>query len=426
MKWGCLKSAFNIVFALTIFGVLTSCAYDGEDVTVRSPRVRYQPTYNESLCVVPKNQGDNTIATRAKKLVVSDFFGKRYDRSMLESVLTASAVATGQYVSELLEGRLYRIPRDTVPGAEVCPMFVELPVAPNELRDLWDRFSGGELRQGLGGWRLAGLYFEDCGRDGYPCDDRAMVRPTILIDEGRDRWTLVHEMMHFNFSRERKLDPHMPPLSVLAKGAADAKNAVKDLFIAYKANPDRALLSKLQAQTSWLLREWFYHIMVHTVLEEIAVEALLLDEFLAQRLQNVSPASLGVAVMYMERSYDRMLMEYNAPIIKGVDDSSGYSLRELRAFIYDEARKRGYKEILSEVQADIAFFSRWQKSIRKLIETRRRRVDAYQRTHPFLPFLSGVRHFTAQVKESPLITADEDLPHFKHMAEWQLYEAWKD
>lgn len=428
MSWNCLKTVFNIVSVLTIVGGLCSCAYDVEDVTVRRPRVRYQPIYDESLCVIPKNQGDDTISPREAKLVVSDFFGKRYDRSMLENVLTASAVATGRYVSELLEGRLYRIPRDMVPDARVCPMFTDLPVAPDDLRDLWDRFAGGELRKGLDGWRLAGLYFEDCGRDGYPCDDRSMVRPTILIDEGRDRWTLIHEMMHFNFSRERKLDPQMPPLSVLAREAAATKNAAKELLIAYKAKGERDLLSKLQAHSSWLLREWFYHIMVHTVLEEIAVEGLLLDEYLAKRLQNVSPDSLNIALKYMERTYEHMLMEYNtASIIKEDDAGLGLSLHSLRVFIYEEARKRNYKEILSEVQSDIAFFSRWQRSIEKLIERRRSRVRAYQRLHPFLPFLNAMNPLKPQLRPLALNTAGLELPaHYVHTPEWQLYQAWKD
>lgn len=417
------KTLFKIASVIAIASGLNACAYDVEDVRVRSHRIRYEPIYDESRCHISKTQGDDVIVSNTEKLVVSEFFGKRYNRSMLESVLTASAVATGRYVSEVLGGRVYRIPRDTMPGAVVCPMFTELPVAPDDLRELWDRFAGG----GIGGWRLAGLYFEDCGRDGFACDDRVMVRPTILIDEARDRWTLVHEMMHFNFSRERKLDPQMPPLSTLAMEAAASKKAVKDLFAAYRAEPKRELLSKLQAHSSWLLRQWFYHTMVHTVLEEIAVEGLLLDEFLAKRLRNVSPNSLEIALMYMERSFERMLTEYEAPVIREVGPSTDISLRSLRTFIYNEATKHKWKEILSSVQADIAFFSRWELSIRKSIDKRRGRVFAYFREFPFMRLSGEANSVVNQFQIIPKTAAAEDhSPHFEHTPEWQLFEAWKD
>ncbi len=401
---------FNLAVLIAMVAALGACAYDAEEVTVRRHRIRYEPIYDESRCFIPKTQGEDVIVPAAEEIVTSPFFGKRYDRSILKGVLTASAVATGRYANDLLRGRVFRVPRDTVPGAVVCPMFTELPVAPDDLRELWDRFAGGAR----GGWRLAGLFFEDCGRDGFSCSDRELVRPTILIDEARDRWTLVHELMHFNFSRERKRDPRMPPLSSLAKEAERRKQAVRELFAAYKkTGPDRNVLAALQAHSSWLLREWFYHTMVHTVLEEVAVEGLLVDEFLSDRLQNVSPASLDIALMYMERSLERMLAEYDSRSIKGVEGAEDLSLRALRTFIYEEASKRNWKEIRSSVQGDIAFFSRWVSSTRNLIDSRRGRIYEYFRSNPFIRFSVETKRRAA-------------VGHFEHSPEWRVFELWKD
>lgn len=428
------KHLLNLGIAGIALLIFTACAFEDPKLPRggRRERIRYEPRYDERICAIPKDQGDSEVSSRNSKIVTSAFFGKRYDRSLLEGVLAASAIATGRFMSETLGGRVYRIPRDSSPGEEVCPMFTELSEAPDDLRDLWEQYPGA----GMTGWRLAGLYFEDCGREGFVCSDHEMVRPTIMIDEGRDRWTLVHEMMHFNFSRERKRDPHMPPLSALSQGAHSAKSIIKASHAVYRSAPDRALLSRMQAQSSWLTREWFYHTMVHTVLEEVAVEGLLMDEYLLGRLKHVSPSSLNFALKYMERSQQIMLAEYDSPSIQL--EGEKLSLRSLRAFIYSEAKKHNWVEILRSVEADVAFFSRLDMNISEMIAERRARTYEYQFLYPAVKLSEeasvgsvsrvGSHLHLELAREAATATDGHEhvSSHIESSLEWRQYQSWKD
>lgn len=438
MKSEKIRLVLNLAGACFFLLITTACSVE-ERSTAKRQRIRYEPRYDQSVCALSKYQGDNEVSAGlsheasqgSSQRIVNAFFDKRYDRSMLESVLNLSAVATGKFVTEALGGRVFRVPRDTTPGEIVCPMFTELTEAPDDLRDLWERYAG----TGMAGWRLAGLYFEDCGRQGFSCDDHQMVRPTILIDEARDRWTLVHEMMHFNFSRERKRNPHAPALSQLSLGAQSAKEMIKESIHHYLSSSDKSHLARVQAQYSWLLRQWFYHVMTHTVLEEVAIEATLFDEFLAGRFKNVSVSSLDVALMYMERSYKKLQAEYDSPVIQIPQIAGGLSLRSLRSFLYAEAKKRQWRDIERAVESDVAFYARWEAGISNIISERRARAYEYQ-------YFILANNTLLKERPQNLLAAADDLgrdpahdrahadthvaSHFEGRAEWIEFQSWKD
>ena len=401
----CLSSVLSLT--------LGACAPEAETSrgSPRARRVRYTPNYDEKSCAISKHDGGEAKLPLASLVVRSEFFGKKFDQALLDGVLKASAVATGRYVSEVLGGRLFRIPYDWEPSQSVCPMFTELPVAPDEYRDLWDKYARVDL-----GWKLAGLYFEDCARSGFSCSDHGVVRPTILIDESRDRWTLVHEMMHFNFNRERKRDPGGPSETALAEGAYAAKEAVQSAFASYRARRDRSTLTLMQEQNSWLIRNWFHQTMIRSFLEEVAVEGTLLDEFLADRLQNVSATSAGYALQYMTKSISSMRSEYESAVFE-LDGGVKHSLESLRAFVATEASRRGWTDLEQRASADLDFFRYWESQGQKQIAERKERLSRRQAVP------SDVQRAAALLFEAPVDEAHRD--HVHGLPGWSDYRAWK-
>ncbi len=228
------------------------------------PRLaRLTPIYDESVCTIQKSQGRNVDLKAAAQdsrqdVVAAPFFNKRYNRHHLEAVFSTSAIATAKFASQLLNGRLYRVQREFVKGEKLCPMFTDLPEASTDLYAVWDE----QVRKTQGGQsRLAGIYFQYCDPE-RDCDDRRLTLPTILIDDARDRWTLVHELMHFNFDRERKRDIMTMGDRALERHSALAKKELYAALNLYLKNQDRANLEIISERASWLVQNFAFQILI--------------------------------------------------------------------------------------------------------------------------------------------------------------------
>lgn len=325
-----------------------------EHATVERHRPRYVPVYDESSCLVPKFQGAQALnfdAAAKNPIRLSPFFKKKFSPLMLEAVLGASSYSTGQYVNSLLGGRAFRIPRDEVPNQKVCPMFTDLPEAPDSLRNIWDAMA---VDTGDPIARLAGLYFENCVRL-LSCDDHQVIAPTILIDEARDRWTLVHEMMHYNFDVERKRDMDLiGDVTLEAQGAAIKATTISE-YQTYSANRDRETLESLAQHASWLTRVFYQETLLRSSLEEIAVEGTLLDEYIAGRLKNVADESARSSLWYMAYSLDRASQAYDETVFKAPSPLMSHSLISLLGFISNEAGDHGWNDIATHANEDLEF-----------------------------------------------------------------------
>lgn len=304
-----------------------------------------------SGCDTKPDVGASALKGHATKTewVVSDFFEKPYDRFDLEAVLDASSTSTTDYVSSL-GITLFKVPRAN--PTKQCPTYFNLAAAQGPYQQIWTQAAG----ENIGNGALAGLFFEFCGPGTRAaCRARAMVQPTILVDEVSDRWTLVHELMHYNFNQGRKADLNMPTTAELENELRRSAKTVETAMKDFKDLPNRqdltkaaeALRSTLALGRQMLARRSF---------EEVAIEALLIDEYSRGNLRNVSLASAKSGVWYMKFSRDAADKELRpyAPMIAAIKKAAEDNFWDDVSQLADEttAQIEAYQKELNDIIAD--------------------------------------------------------------------------
>lgn len=230
------------------------------------------PKADLSACDQHPEVGLSAIVANAGKteFVPSDFFGKPYDRFDLEAVLDASVKSTTQYVTSI-GIKLRKVVTGSAAGK--CPNYFGVPDAEASLQTVWSQASAGMN----GNASLQGLFFENCGADsGSNCREREMVNPTILVNHVSDRWTLVHEMMHYNFNQGRKATTEIPSNVMLDKMTKYHTAQFKKFFNDFEALPNRGDLASAVKELEQLVKIGHHH-MFRKDLEEIAIEGMLID-----------------------------------------------------------------------------------------------------------------------------------------------------
>ncbi|MDX9730581.1 MAG: hypothetical protein RBT63_02315, partial [Bdellovibrionales bacterium] len=230
-------------------------------------------------------------------IIASEFFSKPFNRYDLEAVLDASTVSSTEYVRSLGVA-LYKV--SATRAASSCPTFFNLQDAPAAQHGVWSEVVGGSS----GDTNLLGIFFEFCGSGaGVGCREKQMVNPTILVNASSDRWTLIHEMMHFNFNRSRKMLPDVMTERTLQQAAKYHADALKKHLEAFKAMPNRQDLTKANEEATMLLQLGF-ETLVRTSLEDIAIEGTLIDLWSKGLLTNVTNDAPRSGLWYMNYSRD--------------------------------------------------------------------------------------------------------------------------
>ncbi len=260
-----------IAISITVSASFILAACGGGDGG-SGPAANVIPKADFSACDQNPSVGPSALVGNASKteFVASKFFGKPYDRFDLEAVLDASVVATTEYVKSLG----INLMKVTVgsPGGK-CPNYFSLPNANDPLEKIWNEASAGTN----GNASLQGLFFEFCGNGtGTGCRDRQMVNPTILVNHVSDRWTLVHEMMHYNFNQGRKADSNIPASSMLDKMTKYHSAQFKKFYSDFEALPNRGDLAGAVNELKELVKV-SHHLMFRKALEEISIEGMLID-----------------------------------------------------------------------------------------------------------------------------------------------------
>jgi hypothetical protein len=313
---------------------------------------RVVPTDKPS-CELQADDGELAVMSNLNRddVIASDFFAKKYDRADLEAVGKASIRETIAY-GQGLGLTLHRVPRksDKVPksAGNKCPLYQLLTVAGGDLQKIWNQEAGGDL----GGGSLAGLYFENCR--GRNCKGHAPVNPTILIDEWQDRWTLVHEMMHHNFNKERKRDTALASIDDLRRALDASLKRFDKLNKDYQAMPNRADLIEAAKELDKAVH-LVTEVLVRSVFEELAVEGVLINTWADGRLTYVSRASAENAAWYMSYARSQGLGRF-----QGLD--------EIFKVYKDEADKYFWTEITAQVTATQAFIGDLSRQTADMIE----------------------------------------------------------
>lgn len=389
--------------ALICLATTSGCSPNREHVS-DFRHTRLSPLYDESVCMIPKSRGTAVDLSKSStdEPTTSRFFGKRYNAPYFQAVFSTSAVATGQFVGQLLGGRLFRIQHDYVPGKKVCPTFTDLPKAPDELQGVWDNQTS-KIKNGS----LSGLYFEYCQSD---CDDHTVKNPTILIDDARDRWTLVHEMMHYNFDRERKRDPESIGELKLEHDAIAAKEAIYENYLRYLGLKDHGSLLSLENQASWLIRTFTYQTLVRGLFEEIATEGLLLDAYIKGDLVNVSPLAADNASLYMDYAAKLGATRFDEVVYN--QSKMSFSLNSLARFIRSEAEEHGWPDLAASATDDQNFIKAF------LSDANGFAIEAERNNLPS-PTITA----TGEISNANNLSAIED--HLSRLPGVQLFERWK-
>jgi hypothetical protein len=285
----------KVLWVLAAFALAgCSVSSDGKG----SPGHVTQYSYDPALCTtLLPDTGDTALYAnlRVSKPIDSVYYAKRYNRAVLEGVLTASGEETQNFVAAMgidLSKVSYVGERNT------CLFQHSLPVVSDDLAEIWNETAGGDH----GGGHLDGLF--------VAFSNGQSVREAIMVREDSSRWTLVHEMMHANFFRQRQADG-VRSGSALRADVRRAYAALKNDYATYKASPSAALLTTLVSESDDLSK-LLYQSLVSGSLEEIADESLLLQEWSDGRLKYVSPTSVKNAAWYIDYSRKLSLQDLNS------------------------------------------------------------------------------------------------------------------
>jgi len=263
------SKAFGLGLTISATLILSACGGGGGGGGESGNVV---PKADLSACDQHPEVGLSAILANAGKtdFVPSSFFGKPYDRFDLEAVLDASVKSTTQYVTSI-GIKLRKVVTGSAAGK--CPNYFGVPDAEASLQSIWSQASAGMN----GNASLQGLYFENCGEDtGSSCREREMVNPTILVNHVSDRWTLVHELMHYNFDQGAKATKEIPSDVMLKKMTKYHTAQFKKFFNDFEALPNRGDLAAAVKELEQLVKIG-HHYMFQKDLEEIAIEGMLID-----------------------------------------------------------------------------------------------------------------------------------------------------
>lgn len=254
--------------------------------------------YKPISCALDK-VGSEALYANAGKIDRADsgYFGKRYNRADLQAVLKASIASTALYGSTIgaeISSVSFAAADDADDRKDDgdCYTYAFLPKASKELLDQWTKAAaGGEAMGGT----LQGLYMNAGG-------------PKVMILRGSDRWTLVHELMHYNFDKTRN-DEHADTLGTILARIKRAQKAFDKHMSDFQSLPNRGDLQKAADDVDLMIR-LLYQQNVDSFLEEIAIEAMLIDRYVDRDFTNVSPNSAKSAVWYILKSKENAMTDF--------------------------------------------------------------------------------------------------------------------
>jgi hypothetical protein len=324
----------------------------------------YNPAFDPMSCdqLSPDTGGTADLTTiSAEDQQNSGFFDKPYNRSELAAVFATSPVETARFANAL-GITLYKIPRHEQAMPQTpCRLFAFMPLAPWVFLDFWGSISGTGPIRGT----LAGLYFENC--EERSCDPSRVVSPMILLDDSVDRWTLVHEMTHHNFDRERKKLGVTPNFRLL-----DAIGVAKVQYETAKAQKQFVVAAQKLDEMSKLT----FQVLVQSAFEEIAVEGSLLREYQAGNLHFVHPRLAQNAAWYIEQSRNAGMLRFD------------YLRNEILS-TEALAQIAGNAEALTQVRAVAVFITDVERSTQAMVSDAQMRANQIQQAGPFSQLVSG-------------------------------------
>lgn len=287
---------FESLLLLPCFALLSACASDsgsggGSELTGPTQSTEYQ----KNSCIHSFDEGVNQQPGSLRSDVKVSFFKKSVDMARLRAVSDLSARATADFMRG--DGvDTYYVPVSV--SSSACSPLSALPQASGGLFEMW---KGVDSEGGVLGLFLPVNRVREHGA----------YRPVIMVRPDTDRYTLVHEYMHFVFNKIRE-----------DRGYTDERflrefNDVQKRYEATDAANENSSRDKIIAYLdAWMgLASKLVELSENFALEEMTIEALLTDEARAGRLKHVTEFNRKNSVEYIRSSSDT-----GAGIYKAVSD----------------------------------------------------------------------------------------------------------
>lgn len=140
-----------------------------------------------------------------------------------------------------------------------------------------------------------------------------VAKPTILVVESADDWTLIHEFTHFLFERARLIKKPIDEARAV-NNMSDAKEDFYDSWDTFRGlGKYRDPQHKVQTLNTFLAFSSAQQQFLMTFeLEEIVIEKLIRGFYVRHKLVNVSPAEFERSTRYMQRNADKALANLRA------------------------------------------------------------------------------------------------------------------
>ncbi len=227
--------------------------------------------------------GDSQLLER--EMIATGNFGKGYYSNWLEAVLKTSGVETIRLVTQA-GVNIYKGKHNK----KGCSFFAGLVDAPTDLQAEWDRAQRANENA------ILGLYLPpDAGINSIA------QTPAIIMREKTDRYTLVHEFFHHNFSRHRsdKIENVQDPRKEFIK-LVDKIDGVANAYKRSRTAENAKAYVDLALNVATVADEF----MVEYTLEEVSIEVELGKKYKSGELKYVSKLSRENGRLYLLSSID--------------------------------------------------------------------------------------------------------------------------
>lgn len=272
------------------------------------------------------------------------YFNKKYQKNWLDGILKASGRQTAVFVGQT-NVQLFRAPHTS----RGCNFFGFLKKAPSDLENQWRQLQ----RETRGA--ILGLYISVT--DQLPSVQQ---KPALLVRSKTDRYTLIHEFMHHNFSQQRLKETGISDDEIKYRltQTIEKMNRVEKNYLESQNMNAAVTYAELYELFSKDLDE----LMLRFTLEEITIESLLGEAFESGDLQHVTKYSYHNGGEYIRMSAQKYV-ELVEPFVNDL------RLKRITSFMPHSQLLDGAEKNLQDI-----FFQRKSEAQNLAARSLRRRV----------------------------------------------------
>ncbi len=307
------KQGSTLLFRSSLFVLLLmtviQCGPSNKENNSNDKRLGFGPeSFNIGDCnLSPLNGFDFDSNTFNGPTQSSGYFNKSLSLQAFHEALDSSSysIVDALYRQNV---NLYRIPQT---NSQNCQYFDFIFTAPEIYQQQWNVLNPRSTRRG----RLLGLFTTFFEKN--PSSLQVTLnQPTILLRGDTQKWTLVHEMAHYLFAKDRASQHNMPFKRELEAHALRSKNLAVLTKNQLTSNSPSSLADQLMDhyQSFW---DANFELDSRGPLEEFTIESLLVEKFQLNQLTGVNgDTNIRQAYFYMSfnarevtPSYRRFLQE---------------------------------------------------------------------------------------------------------------------